>query len=97
MVSAAEHRAPLFEPNYNDHILMRDGQLDNWKHYLRDNPYRYMMRREYPDLFRRFLCITIGGVRFGAFGNMLLLRQPEKHRVFFHRRTDGVPTENTAF
>ena len=60
---------------------MRDGQLDNWKRYLRDNPYRYMMRREYPDLFRRFLCITIGGVRFGAFGNMLLLRQPEKHRV----------------
>ena len=97
VASAAEHRAPLFEPNYNDHILMRDGQLDNWKRYLRDNPYRYMMRREYPDLFRRFLCITIGGVRFGAFGNMLLLRQPEKHRVFFHRRTDGVPTENTSF
>ena len=73
VASAAEHRAPLFEPNYYDHILMRDGQLDNWKRYLRDNPYRYMMRREYPDLFRRFLCITIGGVRFGAFGNMLLL------------------------
>ena len=74
---------------------MRDGQLENWKHYLRDNPRRFMMRREYPDLFRRALCITIGGVRYSAFGNMLLLRQPEKHQVFFHRKTDGIPTENT--
>ena len=88
---------PLFEPGYNDHILMRNGQLDNWKRYLRDNPYRYMMRREYPGLFQRALCITIGGVRYSAFGNMLLLRQPEKHQVFFHRLTKGVPTENTDF
>lgn len=95
--SAAESRPPLFEPNYNDHILMRDGQLDNWKRYLRDNPLRYMMRREYPDLFQRALCVTIGGTRYSAFGNMLLLRQPEKHQVFFHRYTDGVPTENTEY
>jgi len=95
--SASESRPPLFEPNYNDHILMRDGQLDNWKRYLRDNPLRYMMRREYPDLFQRAWCVTVGGTRYSAFGNMLLLRQPEKHQVFFHRRTKGVPTEETAF
>ena len=95
--SAGESRPPLFEPNYNDHILMRDGQLDNWKRYLRDNPLRYMMQREYPDLFQRALCISIGGVRYSAFGNMLLLRQPEKHQVFFHRYTDGIPTENTEY
>ena len=94
---AGEEKPSLFEPNYNDHILMRDGQLENWKQYLRDNPLRYMMRREYPDLFQRALCITIDGVRYSAFGNMLLLRQPEKHQVFFHRRTDGVPTEETEF
>ena len=95
--SAAEQRTPLFEPNYNDHILMRDGQLANWKRYLRDNPLRYIMRREYPNLFQRALCVTIGGVRYSAFGNMLLLRQPEKHQVFFHRRTNGIPTEDTDF
>ena len=95
--SAAESRTSLFEPNYNDHILMRDGQLENWKCYLRDNPRCLMMRREYPDLFQRALCITIGGIRYSAFGNMFLLRQPEKHQVLFHRRTDGVPTENTDY
>lgn len=95
--SASESCHSLFEPNYNDHILMRDGQLENWKRYLRDNPLRYMMRREYPDLFQRALCISIGGTRYSAFGNMLLLRQPEKHQVMFHRYTDGVPTEKTKF
>jgi len=93
--SAAEPRPSLFEPNYNDHILMRDGQLENWKRYLRDNPRHLMMRREYPALFQRSLCVTIGGTRYSAFGNMLLLRQPEKHQVFFHRKTNGIPTENT--
>ena len=95
--SAVDSHIPLFEPNYNDHILMRDGQLENWKRYLNDNPLRYMMRREHPDLFQRALCITVGDTRYSAFGNLLLLRQPEKHRVFFHRRTKGVPTENTDF
>ena len=75
VASASEHRLPLFEPNYNDHILMRDGQLDNWKRYLRDNPLRYMMQREYPDLFQRALCITIGGTRYSVFGNLLLFRR----------------------
>lgn len=97
VASASEKRAPLFEPNYNDHILMRDGQLENWKHYLRDNPRRLMMRREYPNLFQRTLCIVVDGVRYSAFGNLHLLRQPEKHQVFFHRRTDGIPTEQTSF
>ena len=59
--SAPSSRPSLFEPGYNDHILMRDGQLETWKRYLRDNPLRYMMRREYPDLFQRALCLTIGG------------------------------------
>ena len=97
VASAAASHAPLFEPGYNDHILMREGQLDNWKRYLRDNPRRYLMRREYPDLFQRSLCVVIGGVRYSAFGNLLLLRQPEKHQVFFHRRTHGILTEETGF
>lgn len=97
VASASEEHIPLFEPNYNDHILMRDGQLDNWKRYLSDNPRRYIMRHEYPNLFQRAHCITIGGIRYKAFGNMLLLCQPEKHQVFFHRHTDGVLTENTEF
>ena len=104
--------APLFEDNYNDRILMRDGHLENWKAYLRDNPYRRFVMHTRPDLMQRSLCIVIGGIRYGAFGNFLLLRHPEKVQVFFHRRmvddrltpdTQGetwrlkIPTEQTLF
>lgn len=87
----------LFESGYNDHILMRDGQLANWKRYLAENPVRAWVRRQTPELMQRAVCINIGGIRFGAFGNFYLLRHPEKHQVFFHRKTDGVPTEDTKY
>lgn len=90
-------RPVLFEERFCDRILMRPGQLDNWKAYLRDNPFRLLFRREHPDLMRRALCLEIAGVRYGAFGNFMLLRHPEKVQVFFHRRTGGLPTEQTPF
>ena len=85
----------LFARGFNDKLLLRRGQLGNWRQYLSDNPRRLLMRREYPGLFQRALCIKIDGVRYSAFGNMLLLRQPDKKQVHFHRRTNGIPTENT--
>lgn len=80
--------APLFEEGYNDRILMRDGQLANWKIYLRDNPYRWLVMHTRPDLMQRSLCLDIDGIRYGAFGNFLLLRHPEKVQVFFHRKME---------
>lgn len=79
---------PLFEDNYNDRILMRDGQLENWKAYLNANPYRWLIMHTRPELMQRSLCIVIGGIRYGAFGNFMLLRHPEKVQVFFHRRME---------
>lgn len=85
-VSRASGRGTLFEDNYNDRILMRDGQLENWKAYLKANPFRWLVRRRNPEVMQRALCLVIDGVRYGAFGNFMLLRHPEKVQVFFHRR-----------
>ena len=46
--SAAGKNPPLFEPGYNDQILLDDGQLENWKHYLDDNPRRLAIKRLHP-------------------------------------------------
>lgn len=107
-----EPLTPLFEDNYNDRILMREGQLENWKAYLRSNPYRWLIMHTRPDLMQRSLCIVIGGIRYGAFGNFTLLRHPEKVQVFFHRKMEDdrplldaqgqgmrpkIPTEQTLF
>ncbi len=83
--AAAGEAPPLFEKGYNDHILMEKGQLDNWKCYLADNPWRLLAMQQHRDCMKRFICIEIGGRRYGAFGNFLLLRKPEKRQVFCHR------------
>ncbi len=98
-VSRAWGGGTLFEDGYNDRILMRDGQLKNWTAYLRANPYRWLVKHECPHLMKRSHCIVIDGIRYGAFGNFMLLRYPEKVQVFFHRRMEEngqtVATEQT--
>lgn len=37
----------LFARGYNDRLLLREGQLDNWLHYLADNPRRLILKREH--------------------------------------------------
>lgn len=84
-ISRAWGGGTLFEDNYNDRILMREGQLENWNAYLIANPYRWLVRHTHPELMHRAMCVVIDGVRYGAFGNFMLLRHPEKVQVFFHR------------
>lgn len=96
---AGMERTPFFEEGYHDRILMRPGQLHSWYGYLDENPYRKVFMREHPDIMQRVQSIVLGGVRYGAFGNLFLLLHPERRQVFFHRRTlvDGreVPTEES--
>ena len=87
-VSRAWGEGTLFENNYNDRILMRDGQLGNWLAYLQANPFRWLVIHTHPELMQKSICLEIAGVRYGAFGNFLLLRHPEKVQVFFHRRME---------
>ncbi len=44
----------LYEINYNDKILLREGQLDAWIRYVMDNPRRLLVKREHPQ--RQRLC-----------------------------------------
>lgn len=77
---------PLFEEGYCDKILLHDGQLDNWKHYLDDNPRRLMMKRKRPDLFTVRTDLEVDGVACQAVGNRFLLDIPDKMAVVVHRR-----------
>lgn len=76
---------PLFDPDYDDSILYKHGQLQNMIDYVKDNPRRAILRKLFPDLFRRVQKITIEGRNYSAFGNIFLLRMPHKEQVFFHR------------
>ena len=71
----------LFARGYNDHLLLRQGQLDTWLNYLADNPRRLLMKREHPDLFRVRRGVEIAGQAFSALGNIFLLKRPSLVQV----------------
>lgn len=77
---------PLFEDGYCDKILLHEGQLDNWKHYLDDNPRRLMMKRLNPTLFTVLSGLEVAGEPCQVVGNRFLLDIPDKMAVVVHRR-----------
>ena len=79
-------RQGLFEEGYCDKILMHEGQLDNWKHYLDDNPRRLMMKRQNPELFTVLTGMEVAGEHCQVVGNRFLLDIPDKMAVIVHRR-----------
>ena len=76
----------LFARGYNDKLLLREGQLETWKHYLNDNPRRLLMKREHLDLFRVQRNIEAAGMTFSAIGNRFLLDRPVRLQVQCSRR-----------
>lgn len=78
-------KAPsLFERGYNDLILLDDGQIDNWKHYLDDNPRRLAIKRLHPALFTTLNYIDIAEWHCQLVGNRFLLDIPQKVAVIVH-------------
>ena len=49
----------IWEPNYNDRILLRKGQLQRWLSYLDDNPRRLLLKRQYPEYFTQLSPIPV--------------------------------------
>ena len=77
---------PLFEEGYNDKILLHEGQLDNWKAYLDDNPRRLLLKRQNPQLFTVLYGMEVADHRCQIVGNRFLLDIPDKMAVIVHRR-----------
>lgn len=71
----------LFAKGFNDQILLREGQLERWMTYLKDNPRRLLMKRENPELFRVQRNLSFAGLQFSAIGNRFLLERPLKIQV----------------
>ena len=74
----------LFERGYNDLILLEDGELDNWKHYLDDNPRRLSIKRLVPDYFTTLNYRDIAEWHCQLVGNSFLLDIPQKVAVIAH-------------
>lgn len=71
----------LWSPNYNDHILAGQGELQRWLGYLHDNPRRLLVKRLHPEYFRVRFGLTVASRTYDAIGNQALLLHPEKLQV----------------
>lgn len=71
----------LWEPGYNDRILLRKGQLQRWMAYLDDNPRRLLLKRQHPEYFTQLSPIPILDTMMPAMGNRFLLERPIKLQV----------------
>ena len=76
----------LFERGYNDKILLHEGQFDNWKAYLDDNPRRLLIKRQNPQLFTVLHGMNVANHECQVVGNRFLLDIPDKMAVIVHRR-----------
>ncbi len=86
----------LWEDGYNDIILDRQGQLQNMKDYILDNPRRFAIKRFHPDLFRVQRNIQIGNLTFAALGNIFLLEAPVLLQVQCTRKLTDEQIKNTC-
>lgn len=94
--SGQAHRLLLFSSGYHDRIINRPGMLDNIKRYMLEHPLRARIREECPRLMQRQLHLWIDGREYAAFGNLFLLKYPQKEQVFFHRYTEVGDAERQA-
>lgn len=71
----------LWEPGYNDRILLQEGQLQRMLDYLDDNPRRLLLKQAHSQYFKPLGKLTIAGLEMEAMGNTALLNNPVKLQV----------------
>lgn len=72
----------LWEPGYNDRLLLYKGQLQHMLAYLDDNPRRLLLKRQHPEYFTQLAPIPVlDNINMPAMGNRHLLERPLKLQV----------------
>ena len=68
--------APIFSRDWHDWIVKRDGQLDAFITYIRENPVRSWLRKSHREYFQRVNEIDFLGRKWYGYGNAALLGLP---------------------
>lgn len=84
----------VFTPDFHDRYLRPYHRLSTIIEYIRQNPYRLLVRRLNPDYFNRINNLEIGGRLWQAYGNLQLLDNPFKAPVVIHRSDSDILRAN---
>lgn len=77
----------IFEIGYCDKPLYDNRSLGCLFQYIRENPHRLAIRHQYPSFFQRVRRLHIGSQTYEAYGNLFLLRNPDKVSIKISRNT----------
>ena len=86
---------PIFEKDWHDWIVKKEGQLAAFRRYIRENPARAALRRANARFFQQVAPVDFLGRRWFAYGNRALLGLPVLVPFKGHRATaEGSPEWN---
>lgn len=78
---------PLFSENFQDTILTHANQLQSMIRYVRQNPYRALVKQSNPEMFHVMDEIEVAGTRYAAIGNRWLLDRAVRMQVRCHNNS----------
>ena len=86
---------PVFERDWHDWIVKKDGQLAAFTRYIRENPERAWLRQQNRRYFGQVRKVSFLGREWFAYGNLAILDLPVLKPVKGHRATQpGSPEWN---
>ena len=78
---------PIFERDWHDWIVKKDGQLAAFTRYIRENPERAWLRQRNRQFFGKVRKVNFLGHEWFAYGNLAILELPVLMAVKGHRAT----------
>ena len=78
---------PVFERDWHDWIVKKDGQLAAFTRYIRENPERAWLRQQNRQYFGKVRKVSFLGREWFAYGNLAILELPVLKAVKGHRAT----------
>ena len=78
---------PIFERDWHDWIVKKDGQLAAFTRYIRENPERAWLRQKNRQYFGKVRKVNFLGHEWFAYGNLAILELPVLRAVKGHRAT----------
>lgn len=82
---ASTEKPSLWQPGYCIGICYTEQKLHTRIGYVMENPFFGILETERHDFMKRTMMLTIKGRRYSGYGNMLLLKEPDRLQVFCHR------------
>ena len=82
---ASEEKPSLWQENYCVGVCYTEQKLHTRIGYILENPFFGILESEHPHFMERVTSITIAGRQYCGYGNMFLLKEPDRLQIFCHR------------